>query len=81
MVTSCGSLKRILYPVYVAIAGNGNHVKTDRAICFLGGKINMGCRDDAGLFSSGDAFNCTAVFIGFAESDFDNNQRLFIGHD
>jgi len=33
---SRGDLKRILYPVDVAIAGNGNHIKADRAVCFVG---------------------------------------------
>ena len=40
----------------------------------------MRCRYDAGLFGAGDAFNGAAVFVGFAESDFDNNQRQLVGH-
>jgi len=76
----CSDLKGILYPVDVAIAGNGNHVKADRAVCFVGCQVNVRCCDDTGLFGAGDAFSGAAVFIGFAEPDFDDNQCQLVGH-
>ncbi len=70
-----------MYPVDVAIAGNGDHVESNRAVGFSGGKVYMRCCDNARLFGAGDAFSRAAVFIGFTKSDFNNNQRLLVGHD